>query len=407
MRRLKSLFQQRIAKLIYRRGIGYEQRQAYTRAIAAFTQAIDKGYAPLAEAFVHRGINRIALKDIEGAIADFETVIQQEQIPGSASSYFVAQALFNRGKLYSQKGDNEKALAYWSTAVECCPTYAQSYYHRALLWIEKGDHNRALSDLDNAIEFEPSMAMAYFQRGNLRHQLGDIPGAAADWQYAICNDFTLEQAKQALGVLRHNHYQDRLSQVLAGPLAERSLTVKVQHTKRNGKSNCLDIYVHRKVGTGINYYTLPDLICQHLVPLYLLEIDSFRLISTVGEATKPDWEQSYSLYKGQPCPSSNWQSAISTIVLFPPLAIPALVLAVRVKRAYRAGKYIEALHASKVAKRFGIASSILFSLVMLLSVSHADYSKIKELTIFSNEASSVHAALLPILSKTYGGCGTC
>ena len=285
---------------MHRRGIGYEQRQLHAQAIALFTQAIEQGYAPLAEAFVRRGISRIALQDVEGAIADFETVIQHAQTTKSASSYFVAQAWFNKGQLHSQTGNPEKALADWTTAIECCPTYGQPYYHRALYWIEAGDRHKALSDLDSAIELEPSMAIAYFQRGNLRHQLGDISGAATDWQYAICNDFTLEQAKQALEALQYDTYQDKLSQALAAPLAKKGLTVKVQHKRGNNQNNCLDIYVHRAVGQGINYYTLPELIRQHLVPLYLTEVDRFRLIGKVGEATRPDWEQSYDLFDFSP-----------------------------------------------------------------------------------------------------------
>ncbi len=392
---LQSAFQQQAAKIVYRRGLGYEQRQLHDRAIAAFTQAIAKGYVPSAEALVHRGINHIKGQDIEGAIADFESVIQQaqsqyRQSKSDTSSYFLAQALFNRGSLRLNKGDSEAAWIDWAAAIDGCSTYAQPYYHRALLSIDRRDYDKALFDLNAAIAIEPTMAVAYLQRGNLRYQLGDIPGAAIDWQYAICNDFTLESAKQSLEKLQYDAYQDQLSQVLARPLAEKGLTAKVQHKRTNSRGDCLDIYVHRETGTGVNYHALPDLIRQHLVPLQLDSISCFRVIGQVGEATSPEWEQSYDLYKHQPCPPSRWSAASLAVVLFLPLAIPAFIQAASVKRAYKKGQYVEALNASNLVSVFSIASSIPFCFFMLLSFSYASYGSAKTQVALSHSKPSVH-----------------
>ena len=352
---LQSTLQQQAAKAAYRRGLSYEQRQLHAQAIASFTQAIARGYAPSAEARVRRGINRIKRQDTKGAIADFEHVIypQQSQCKpstDSAVSYFVAQALFHRGNLHLNKGDSEAAWIDWAAAIDYCSTYAQPYYHRALLLVDKGDYSKARSDLDAAIAIDPSMAVAYLKRGNLRYQLGDTSGAAIDWQYAVCNDFTLESAKQSLEKLQHDTYQAQLSQVLAAPLAEKGLTAKVRY-KGASSRNCLDIYVHRDTGKGVNYYTLPDLVRLHLVPLHLDSISHFRIIGQAGEATNPDWKQSYELYKGQPCPPSRWSAAILAVVLFLPLAIPAFIQAANVKRAYQKGRYVEAVNASNLASR--------------------------------------------------------
>ncbi len=376
---LQSALQQQTARLIYRRGIGYEQRQLHKQAIASFTQAIAKGYTPTAKALIHRGISRLNTQNTAGAIADFDAVIQTAIQQNDASSYLAAQALFFKGKIYRQKGDNKAAWISWAAAIDYCPTYAQPYYHRALFLIEQDRPNKALSDLDAAIEIDPSMAIAYLQRGNLRYQTGNIEGAIFDWQHALCNDFTLKSAKQALAKLQHDTYQDQLSQVLVAPLAEKELSVKVRYqsdrSQDSSQSNCLNIYVHRETGKGVNYYTLPDLIRQHLVPLQLDSISRFRLIGTVGNATGPDWDKSYDLYKNQPCPPSNWQAAIFATLLFPPLAVPAFIQAASVKRTYAKGKYINALNASKLVGIFSAASSIPFCFFVFLMVICASYDE--------------------------------
>ncbi|MGD1897519.1 MAG: CD225/dispanin family protein [Phormidesmis sp.] len=271
-----------------------------------------------------------------------------------------------------QDKQETKAIEAWTAAIAYCSSYSRPYYHRALLLIEQREQNRALFDLDAAITAEPTLAAAYLQRGNLRAQMGDTAGAAIDWQYAVCNDFTLDSAKHALETVRQETYNAQLTQVLAAPLSNKKLSANVQR-----RGDCLEIHVHRAVGTGVNYYTLPNIIKQYLEPLQLTEINRFQLIGRAGELSQPDWNQSYDLYKNYPCPPSHWQVAISTIFLFPPFAIPAFIQALRVKHAYKQGKYVQALEASKLVKIIGIASSLPFSFFILLVVICTGYHDTK------------------------------
>lgn len=374
---LESVYRAQAAKWMYRRGSAYEQQRSYQQAIAAFTQALDRGYPRPAEALIRRGICRIRLKDVVSAIADFETIIDVESTAESAASFSLAQAHYYRGKLRQESGNEAGALADWSSAIAHHPTYPEPHYHRALVLLSQGCYDRALVDLDAAIEADPTLAKAYFQRGNLRYQLGNVPGAAADWEYAARIDCTLEGARQKLETVQQAAYDAQLTEVLIAPLAEKGLSVKVQH-----KGYRLDIHVHREVGTGVSYYTLPELIRKHLVPLHLAEITHFQLIGRAGEVNRPDWDQSYDLYKGQPCPPSNWQAAISTLFLFPPFAVPAFVQAAQVKRSYKKGKYIEALRASKAVKGLCVAGSITLGVCTLLPLGYAAYDSMKETPTF-------------------------
>ena len=323
------------------------------------------------------------LQDEAGAIADFEFVIQSEQHAETSSHLALAQAYFYRGLLQQQSGDEAAALNDWTAAIACCSTYSLPYYHRALVFLTRDEGDRALSDLNAAIEAYPTLALAYFQRGSLRLQQGDKSGAVADLTYAICNDFTLGAAKEKLKRLQQDTYDAQLSQILADPLAKQGLTVRVHH-----QGDRLNIEVHRATGVGVNYYTLPAIIREHLVPLRLDEVSHFQLIGLVGEATKPDWNQSCQLYKDQPCPPSYWQAAVLAMVMFPPLAVPAFIQARRVKSLYQKGKYVEALSASGLAKVLGIASSIPFAFFLFLSLSYASYDSNRETPVFSTAEQS-------------------
>ena len=386
MQFLKRVYQRQSAKLMYRRGATYEQRQSYQSAINAFSDAIALGYFRPAEAVVHRGVNRMNLKDRDGAAADFESVIQSESIIATPFNLPLAQAYFYRGQLHQQSGNEAAALNSWATAISSCSTYSLPYYHRALVLLNSSSCEasqerlcrRALCDLNAAVEADPLFALAYFQRGSLRAQLGDKSGAIADLACAICNDFTLEAAKEKLKQLQQDTYNAQLSQVLAGPLAKQNLSVKVQHQRDR-----LSIQVRRAVGVGVNYYTLSTIIREHLVPLLLDEVSHFQLIGLAGEATNPDWNQSYRLYKDQPCPPSHWQAAACAMMMFPPLAVPALIQAARVKSAYKKGKYVEALSASGLVKALGLASSVPFVFFLLLSLICTSYNSSQGTPAFS------------------------
>ena len=373
MQFLKRVYQRQAARLAYRHGITHGQHRAYRRAITAFSWAITAGYPHPAKALVQRGINRLKLQDKAGAITDFNLAITAQQdtktLSNLPSNLPVAQAYFYRGQLHQQSGEDASARADWAAAMACCPSYSLPYYYRAMSLLNEGDFRCALSDLDAAVEANPVFALAYFQRGMLRRRQGDVPGAIADLTYAVCNDYTLDEAKQALSSLQQKTDNAQLSQVLATPLAKQGLSVNARC-----KDNCLYVYVHRAAGVGVNYYKLPATIREHIAPLALDNVSHFQLIGRVGEATRPDWDQSYDLYKDRPCPPSHWPFVLSAAVMFPPLAIPASILAARVKRIYSKGKYVEALKASRAARELSLASSIPFAFFLLLSISYTPYS---------------------------------
>lgn len=367
-------YQQKVAQVLYQRGLTYASQTDYPKAIATFTRSLDSGHPRPAKVLIERGRSYMESSQSQAAIADFETIIQAED----AANFVLAQAHHYRGLLRQKAGNEAGALADWSAAIAHCQTYPDPHYQRGLVSLSQGFHKQALADFNSAISADPTLTLAYLERGNLRHQLGDIPGAVADWEIAICNDFTLESAKQKLSAVKKDAYDAQLTAVLQPALAEKGLAVEVNHSDAE-----LEIHIYRKLGTGVNYFTLHKLIQQHLAPLHLTEVSRFRIIGHLDEIARPEWDTVYDLYKGQPCPPSNWQPAISALVMFPPLGIPAFIQAIRVKQLYKSGQYIEAVRASKAIKRFCVASSVTLGFVVLVPLAYAAFDSMKEEPTFN------------------------
>ena len=376
---LYNWYQHQSAKLAYRRGCARIQQQAYNQAIAAFTQALSMPSflgEQRSRAIVNRGISYLEIGERDAAIADFESIIGAASLETCSDvepAFTLAQAHYYRGLLRQTSGNEAGALADWSIAIAYQPTYPEPYYQRALIHLSQSQYEQALSDLDTAIDTNPAFTPAYLQRGNLRHQLKDIPGAVADWEIAVCNDFSLEEAKQKLASVHQAAYDAKLTQKLSAALSKKNLTAKVTHSEGE-----LSIHIYRQLGTGINYYTLPDLIREQLSPLHLANVIQFQLIGHLADVNCPEWNQSYDLYKNEACPPSNWQAAFSTLVVFPPFGIPAFIQAAQVKRFYNRGQYLESLSASKSVKGLCIAGSVTLGFIALMPLGYAAYDSMKE-----------------------------
>jgi Interferon-induced transmembrane protein len=219
---------------------------------------------------------------------------------------------------------------------------------------------------------------AYLHRGNLRKQQGDLQGAMQDWEIALRNDLTLEEAQIRWFEAQQATEQDVLNQCLQTELASAlapstaqtpealpSITITTRQIGR-----VLEVSVHRRVGVGINYFTLPERLRGILLQQMPNGINRFKLIGKVGNVTQPEWSQEYDLYKGQPCPPSNWQSTFPPLVMFPPLGLAALIYAAKVPFLYKKGQYRDALQASKTVTSLCKASTILVLAITALPLGY-------------------------------------
>lgn len=360
------------ARYRYRRALDQVRKGNLGVAMEALSLALDHHPHP---ATVHNTWGRTCWQagDTAGALAHFTQATLQD--PGYGAAYS------NRGLLYYKTGDSVRALEDWHTALQCQPHNALIHYNRGLLYEQQHNLEAALADLNQAIQYDPNLAEAYFHRGNLKDRLGDRPGAIRDWELALCNDLNLTQARQKLLLAQQHNRDSHLADKLRVALNLNSLriTARIQ-------ADQLHITVERPKGLGINYFTLPNDIRLQLVSWDLPGVRTFRLVGKVADQTLLEWQQVYNLYQGQPCPPAHWFAAcLTTLLIFPPLGIPALVYAFNLRRAYRRGDYQTAQQASNTIKALcrlgGLITGTVLAMVLGYELSHGVGTLLKSRSI--------------------------
>lgn len=86
----------------------------------------------------------------------------------------------NRGVARIAMSDLDEAIADFSSAVTYRPDYAGGYAARAAALIRKGEFDAAIDDLDAALALNPKLPAASYNRYLLRRREGDESAAAYD-----------------------------------------------------------------------------------------------------------------------------------------------------------------------------------------------------------------------------------
>jgi protein O-mannosyl-transferase len=100
----------------------------------------------------------------------------------------------NRGTANTRKGHYDRALLDFNKAIALDPSSGESYLGRGDCYFNEGDLDRALSDYMQAARLNPEMAKVYLNRGNLFAKRGDYDKALADYGSALSLDPTMVEA---------------------------------------------------------------------------------------------------------------------------------------------------------------------------------------------------------------------
>jgi tetratricopeptide (TPR) repeat protein len=96
-----------------------------------------------------------------------------------------AIAYNNRGLAYQEKGEVDRAIANFTTAIKFSPNDARVYSNRGSAYATKGELDRAIANLSKAIALNPKYADAYNSRGVAYAKKGDKEQAIADFRKAL------------------------------------------------------------------------------------------------------------------------------------------------------------------------------------------------------------------------------
>ena len=182
-------------------------------------------------------------------------------IVGGGPSDRIKRALVARANAFLAQGDNARAIADFSGAIEIDPQDPGPFADRALLRDNGGDHAGAAEDATRAIILRPSLAAAYSTRGNARDALGDRLGALADYDKAIALDPSFGLVFFNRGVVRGALGQDdlatadyaeaiRLMPANASPLVNRAV-IRMRHGQLEAALADLDAAIKLKPDMAI------------------------------------------------------------------------------------------------------------------------------------------------------------
>jgi tetratricopeptide (TPR) repeat protein len=128
-----------------------------------------------AQAFNDRGIIYYQNDDADRAMADFDAAVRLNPRH--------AMAFNNRGNVHKMKGDAQRAIADYSEAIRLERTNAMAFRNRGVLYAGI-DHGRALADFNEAVWLDPKNAYGLLWRGVVHATMGNKDLAEADWDEA-------------------------------------------------------------------------------------------------------------------------------------------------------------------------------------------------------------------------------
>lgn len=120
----------------------------FEQALRDHNQAIElvPGHGPL---YQNRGVTHEDLENWEEALADFTRALELGGTPVAASTNC-------RGAVYFKSGRQIAATAEFNIASAVDPDYLLPYLNRGLLYSQSGDHDKALTEYERAVALAPA-----------------------------------------------------------------------------------------------------------------------------------------------------------------------------------------------------------------------------------------------------------
>jgi tetratricopeptide (TPR) repeat protein len=104
---------------------------------------------------------------------------------GGISECKNAAILYNfRASVWSFKGEGEKAIADYTSAIDLAPNYHEAYKNRAMAWLRKNEYERAVQDYTLSINIYSRSPESHFYRAVAFSGLNQFQNALIDYTKA-------------------------------------------------------------------------------------------------------------------------------------------------------------------------------------------------------------------------------
>ena len=156
----------KLAEAFNNRGVAYDRKGDYDRAIADYDQAIK--LKPSAELYFNRGNAHLGKSQYDHAIDDYNQAIKLKA--------GFAAAFDNRCWARAVVGILKQALADCNEALRLMPNNTATFGTRGFIFLKMTNFDAAVSDYDAALRANPKFAFALYGRGLARVRNDDPSG---------------------------------------------------------------------------------------------------------------------------------------------------------------------------------------------------------------------------------------
>jgi ATP-dependent 26S proteasome regulatory subunit/Flp pilus assembly protein TadD len=96
-----------------------------------------------------------------------------------------ARTYYHRGNTYYEKGDYERAIEAYNTAIILNPTFSEAYFNRGLCHYNLKNFDKAIADYSKSAELDPKNPVIYNNRGDAYYRKQDFNAAIEDYDRAL------------------------------------------------------------------------------------------------------------------------------------------------------------------------------------------------------------------------------
>ena len=148
--------------------------------------------------YYYLGINHASAGNDEKAIAAYSRAIELK--PDHIDAYFF------RGLSYLSRGNSAKAIADFSKTIELKSDYNNAHHYRCGAYLMEGNYEQAIADCTKAIEIEPKNSKAYSFLGEAYCGISRVLIEKGDYDNAIAiSSNAIKQYNLATDAERRRH----------------------------------------------------------------------------------------------------------------------------------------------------------------------------------------------------------
>ncbi|HIH19417.1 TPA: tetratricopeptide repeat protein [Candidatus Micrarchaeota archaeon] len=96
-----------------------------------------------------------------------------------------ARTYYHRGNTYYEKGDYERAVEAYNTAIILNPTFSEAYFNRGLCYYNLKNFDRAITDYTKSCDLDPKNPVIYNNRGDAYYRKQDFNASIEDYDRAL------------------------------------------------------------------------------------------------------------------------------------------------------------------------------------------------------------------------------